>query len=205
MGVLSGLLQKTALVAVDAFLTGIATKKAQDYSIAVLEKQAEIISKIPDSPKPIQQAHQVAVKQPKTVITIETPGAVESADDREWESAPNPYLGSSAPLEMPTTEETIAALKQRLTKELYRVELDLQGGGRIAGKPCDCLSKHKHSVGIEATAEELMSYEYSPLYQQIIDWFNQHGPEFDPSEIAKHEPGYYQAMAPEIRDFRKQL
>ena len=205
MGVIANLIQKTALTAVDAFLTGIASKKAQEYSLAMLEKQKELVMSMPDNQRPIQQAHQVAVKQPKTVITIETPSAVES-DDREWESAPAPYLGAKVSgVELPTTEETITALKQRLTKELYRVELDLQGGGRIAGKPCDCLSRHKHSVGIEATAEELMSYEYNPIYQEIIDWFNQHGPEFDPGEIAKHEPGYYQAMAPEIRNFRKQL
>jgi hypothetical protein len=106
---------------------------------------------------------------------------------------------------MPTTAETVIALKERLAKELYRVELDLQGGGRIAGKPCDCLSKKKHTSGIEATAEELMSYDKSPLYGQVVTWFNQHAPEFDPKEIAKHEPGYYQALAPEIRNFRKQL
>ena len=198
MGAIFNLFQRAALVAADSFITGIATKKAQEASIAILEKQSEIINRLPSGATPLQAAHKVAVKQPKpTAFT-------ESVDDREWESASNPYLGAAA-VELPTTEETIAALRQRLVKELYRVELDLQGGGRIAGKPCDCLSRHKHSVGIEATAEELMSYENNPIYSEIIAWFNQHGPEFDPAIIAQNEPGYYQGLAPEIRNFRKQL
>ena len=199
MGAIFNLFQRAALVAADSFITGIATKKAQEASIAILEKQAEIINNLPSVATPLQAAHRVAVKQTKPIASI------ESADDREWESAPNPYLGAAATVELPTTEETIAALRQRLIKELYRVELDLQGGGRIAGKPCDCLSRHKHSVGIEATAEELMSYENNPIYNEIIAWFNQHGPEFDPAIIAQNEPGYYQGLAPEIRNFRKQL
>jgi len=40
--------------------------------------------------------------------------------------------------ELPTPEETTSELKRRLAKELYRAELDLSGGLRIAGKPCDC-------------------------------------------------------------------
>ena len=105
---------------------------------------------------------------------------------------------------MPTTAETLAELKRRLGKELYRAEMDLQGGARIAGKPCDCLSA-KHRGGIEATAEELMSYERNPVYGQVIDWFNQHAPEFEPAEIAKRPPEYYQGLAPEVRALRKQV
>lgn len=104
-------------------------------------------------------------------------------------------------VETPTTAETVAELKRRLGKELYKVELDLLNGGRIAGKPCDCLSKAKHSAGLEAAAEELMSYEANPLYSRIINWMNSQN--FDPAEIAKHPPEYYQSMAPEIRNFRK--
>lgn len=107
-------------------------------------------------------------------------------------------------LEMPTTAETISALKQRLVKELYRFEVDLQDGLRIANKPCDC-AKSKHTGLIVATAEELMSYETNPLYGNIVAWVNSHLPEFTPKEIAKHEPAYYQAMTPEIRNFRKQI
>lgn len=107
-------------------------------------------------------------------------------------------------LDMPTTEETVTALKERLVKELYRFENDLQDGLRIADKPCDC-AKSKHTGLITATAEELMSYETNPLYGNIVSWVKRHQPEFTPKEIAKHEPGYYQSLAPEIRNFRKQL
>ncbi len=107
-------------------------------------------------------------------------------------------------LAMPTTAETLEELKRRLGKELYRLELDLQGGGRIAGKPCDCL-RAKHNLGIEATAEELMSYEHRPIYGEVIQWIQKRVPEFEPTEIAKHEPDYYRAMIPAVRDLRKQV
>lgn len=106
--------------------------------------------------------------------------------------------------EMPTTAETVQELKRRLAKELYRMELDLLGGGRIASKPCDCLSE-KHHLGIEATAEELMSMDRDPVYGKIIAWLNTHAPEFVVEEVAKHPPEHYQALAPEVRTFRKQL
>ncbi|MFH1486990.1 MAG: hypothetical protein ABIH46_13035 [Chloroflexota bacterium] len=115
-----------------------------------------------------------------------------------------PVLPVSSKLEMPTTQETLEELKRRLAKEIYDLERDLIGGGRIKGKPCDCLSK-KHNFGIEATAEELMSYDTSPVYGQVINWMNNHLPVFQPSEIAKHPPAYYQAMAPEVRAFRKTI
>lgn len=106
--------------------------------------------------------------------------------------------------DMPTTQETIAELKRRLGKELYRMELDLQGGGRISGKPCDCLSA-KHRLGLEATAEELMSYDKNPVYNGIVKWLNTHAPSFEPAEIAKHPETYYQMLAPEVRTFRKEV
>jgi len=90
---------------------------------------------------------------------------------------------------MPTTAETVEELRRRLGKELYRIELDLQGGGRLGPRqlPCDCLSR-KHHLGIEATAEELMSYEVNPLYAEITGWLDQHAAEFEPAEIAKRPP-----------------
>ena len=95
-------------------------------------------------------------------------------------------------------------LKDRLGKELYRIELDLQDGGRIAGKPCDCLSK-KHRLGIEATAEELMSYERNPVYGDIAAWMSSHSPTFEPQVIAETPASFYQQLAPEVRAFRKQV
>lgn len=111
---------------------------------------------------------------------------------------------ADAPVQGPTTEETVQNLKARLVKELYRLELDLQGGLRIAGKPCDCAGA-KHNVGVEATAEELMSYEANPVYGEVIDWYRRRLPEFDPKVIATKPVDYYRAMTPEVRSFRKAL
>ncbi len=126
-----------------------------------------------------------------------------------WVSPVNTFIPEHAEKnanpDLPTTEETVTELKRRLGKELYRVELDLQNGGRIAGKVCDCLSKAKHSAGIEATAEELMSYEANPIYGEVIEWINSHAREFEPAEIAKRPPAYYQELTPEIRNFRKKV
>jgi hypothetical protein len=41
----------------------------------------------------------------------------------------------AASLTLPTREETTAELKRRLAKELYKAELDLSAGLKIAGKP----------------------------------------------------------------------
>lgn len=112
--------------------------------------------------------------------------------------------GALPPGKMPNTAETVTELKRRLGKELYRMELDLQGGGRIAGKPCDCLSA-KHHFGIEATAEELMSYETNPVYGRVVSWLKQHEKEFEPAEIAKREPDYYRKLTPSVRLFRKEI
>lgn len=103
-----------------------------------------------------------------------------------------------------STQETLEELKRRLGKELYKLELDLQGGLRIAGKPCDCATK-KHNFGIEATAEELMSYEHNPAYGEVIAWYQQHLPEFYPEEIVHHDQEYYRAMTPTLREFRKRI
>ena len=105
---------------------------------------------------------------------------------------------------MPTTAETIGDLRMRLARELYRLELDLLSGGRIASRPCDCLEKHS-SLGVKALAEELIPMSRAPLYGTILSWVDKHTPEFKVKEVAKNEPDYYRAMAPEVRTFRKQL
>ena len=43
----------------------------------------------------------------------------------------------SEAIDMPTTAETVDELRRRLAKELYRMELDLVGGGRIPNRACD--------------------------------------------------------------------
>jgi len=102
----------------------------------------------------------------------------------------------------PTTEETVMELRRRLGKELYRMEMDLASGARIAGKPCDCLDA-KHTLELEGTAEELMSYGYDPVYGEIIAWLRGHQAEFRPEEITRRPPQHYRGLAPEVRGFRK--
>lgn len=126
------------------------------------------------------------------------------ADRAEPTVAPASPVAVSARIAMPTTAETVDELKRRLGKELYRMELDLLGGGRIAGKSCDCLSA-KHHLGLEATAEELIPMDSNPVYLQVISWLNGHQTEFEPEEIAKRPPEYYQGLAQDVRRFRKEV
>ena len=127
----------------------------------------------------------------------------EEAIKEETEPAPA-YPALSPRDNMPTTQETVDELRRRLAKELYRMELDLAGGGRIAGKICDCLSG-KHHFGIEATAEELIPMDSNPIYARTIAWLNQHASEFEVEEVAKHQPEYYQNLAPQVRALRKEV
>ncbi len=127
---------------------------------------------------------------------------------------PQPSLPSGPPVvearvveprpDLPTTEETRDELRRRMGKELYRLELDLMGGGRIAGKPCDCLSA-KHQLGLEATAEELLAFDQRPVYGQVMTWLVRHSKEFEPANIPSHPPEYYQGLIPEVRAFRKEV
>jgi len=108
--------------------------------------------------------------------------------------------------ELPTTEETRQVLRRRLAKELYRAELDLAGGLRIAGKPCDCLDS-KHSLGLEATAEELISSEPdNPIYREILIWLKQNHPKVTIEAIGSGRyDEEYPAMAGQFREFRKRI
>ena len=114
-----------------------------------------------------------------------------------------PPTAAPAAVETASTEETIADLKHRLGKELYRLELDLLTGGRIAGRPCDCFSKH--ALGLEAMAEELMTMDRDPVYAEITTWLRQREPEFTLAAVAQTEPSYYQGLAPTVRGFFKRL
>jgi len=130
-----------------------------------------------------------------------TPSLANIAEPAVTSASP---VAVSARIAMPTTAETVDELKRRLGKELYRMELDLLGGGRIAGKSCDCLSR-KHHLGLEATAEELIPMDGNLAYGQIMSWLDSHKEEFEPEEIEKRPPEHYQAMAKEVRRFRKDI
>jgi len=106
---------------------------------------------------------------------------------------------------LPTTEETIVELKRRLGKELYRFELDLVGGCKIAGRACDCCGD-KHNFGIEATAEELIPMDRDPTYGEVISWLNANRGKMTVEASAS---GIYDAeypeMARQVREFRKRV
>jgi len=107
---------------------------------------------------------------------------------------------------VPTTEETIAQLKRRLGKELYKLELDLANELRINGKPCDCLNS-KHSLLFEAVAEELIPLDpHNPIYREILDWVTTAMPRgtFEAISSGRYD-AEYPLMASEVRDFRKRL
>jgi len=106
---------------------------------------------------------------------------------------------------LPTSEETVKELRRRLGKELYRFELDLVGGCKIAGRACDCCGD-KHNFGIEATAEELIPMDRDPTYGEVISWLNANRGKMTVEASAS---GIYDAeypeMARQVREFRKRV
>ncbi|MDP2730343.1 MAG: hypothetical protein Q8O55_07665 [Dehalococcoidales bacterium] len=108
-------------------------------------------------------------------------------------------------ISMPTSEETTEELKRRLAKELYRMELDLAAGLKIAGKPCDCGS-NKHTLMLEAAAEELISQDpgNASVYQSIINWIPANRSKIIPEAIQTGKyASEYPRMANEFKMFRK--
>ena len=107
---------------------------------------------------------------------------------------------------LPTSEETTEELKRRLGRELYRAELDLAAGLKIAGKPCDCLS-NKHPLMLEAASEELISQDPgNSVYQDIIQWIKDNQDRVTVEAI--HSGKYaaeYPHMANEFKNFRKRV
>ncbi|MBA7640161.1 hypothetical protein ES703_47826 [subsurface metagenome] len=108
--------------------------------------------------------------------------------------------------ELPTAEETAQELKRRLGKELYRAELDLSNKLRIADKPCDCLDS-KHTLGLEAAAEELIAQEPgNPVYSEIIVWIKENQPKVTIDAIVSGQyDEEYPRMAAQFKGFRKRI
>jgi hypothetical protein len=107
---------------------------------------------------------------------------------------------------LPTSDETTHELKRRLARELYRAELDLAGGLKIAGKACDCL-EYKHSVGLEAAAEELVSQDPgNSVYKDILGWTKENLPKVTVEAIDSGKyAGEYPLMAAQFKEFRKRV
>jgi hypothetical protein len=110
------------------------------------------------------------------------------------------------PVALPTAEETKTELKRRLGRELYKAELDLSAGLKIADKPCDCLD-NKHRLGIEAEAEELIASDpRNPVYQEILQWFKDNGHKVTIAAISSGEyKKEYDLMANQFKEFRKRV
>lgn len=109
-------------------------------------------------------------------------------------------------INLPTREETNQELKRRLARELYRAELDLAGGLKIAGKPCDCLS-NKHTLGLEAMAEELISADpNSSVYSEILQWIKDNSHKLTVEAIDSNKYAQeYPELASQFKDFRKRI
>jgi len=143
------------------------------------------------------------IKRRSAVAAVEKGNPIPTSD---LVKSPSP-VGDLPPFcpNLPTTEETVVELKRRLGKELYRFELDLVGGCKIAGRACDCCGD-KHNFGIEATAEELIPMDSDPTYGEVISWLNANRGKMTVEASAS---GIYDAeypeMARQIREFRKRV
>lgn len=113
-------------------------------------------------------------------------------------------LVEAAPVKIATTPATQKRLKERLAKELYRFQLDLEDGAVIGGLPCDCLDG-KHKLGLQATAEELLAMDDTHVPQEVLGWLSTHEPELNPAAITKYGPDHYKKLATDMREFRKKL
>lgn len=147
----------------------------------------------------------------KSETVAKTAGSGETAAHPAQPQAPaQPLLAHIAEpthkMPMPTHDETTYELKRRLARELYRAELDLAGGLKIAGKPCDCLSE-KHSLMLEAAAEEMISQDpANGVYQDIIAWIHKNQAKVTPEAIiAGTYAGEYPVMAAQFKKFRKDV
>lgn len=109
-------------------------------------------------------------------------------------------------ISLPTKAETTAELKRRLGRELYRAELDLAAGLKIAGKPCTCLES-KHTLMMEAAAEELIAEDPgNSVYLEIIQWIKENQTKVTVPAIASGQYALeYPRMASEFKDLRKRV
>ena len=139
-------------------------------------------------------------QSPTTTTPVSSPAASEIAESTM------PPVAPPVASPMPTTEETVTDLKRRLAKEMYRFQLDLASGCKIAGKPCDCCDKHP-SLGIESLAEELVPMDPSnPIYYECTQWIKANAEKLTVEASASGAyDKEYPYMAATWREFRKNL
>lgn len=144
------------------------------------------------------------------IVEMNTKGVISSIP---WDTLiikaknyPAPSLTAKPAFDMPTKEETTLELKRRLARELYKAELDLANGLKIAGKNCDCLSQ-KHTLMLDACAEEMVSQDPgNTVYQEIRQWIvdNQHKVTPEAADSGKYKDEYPR-MALQFKEFRKRV
>lgn len=154
----------------------------------------KLIFKAPDNKKRLEELQDIL-----TPLEPSTADRQESASGEERQKAHLKSKESS--ISLPSTEETTRHLRDRLQRFLSDFEDDLVDGGRIAGKPCDCLEKH--SSKIRGVCLELSSMDEQPLYTDIINWLDAHEDIFSLSQVNNNSPDIYRHMTPEIRRYRK--
>ncbi|MDD5700633.1 MAG: hypothetical protein PHU23_01170 [Dehalococcoidales bacterium] len=104
-----------------------------------------------------------------------------------------------------TTRETVDYQNREIGKVLIQMERHAAQGMRIAGKACDCLSKH--IVDLESLCEETITMVTNPnIYYRMIDWVRDITPKVS---VEANESGQYRdeypVMARQARDFRKEI
>ena len=156
-----------------------------------------------------QQAAAPVYHQPSAPVSVliepgQTISITRQATTQDTVGATTQATVGRPVLDMPTTAETVADLKQRLGQEMYLLERDLVAGGRIANKVCDCLMKHTQ-MGILPMARALVPMDRSPIIDRIISWGEAHLPVFTVDAVRDHDVQYYRDLAPELRLLRKDL
>ena len=160
----------------------------------------------------IEEGSRVVGSVLRLVVTRSRKASVETEEEPAVPSTPavtsqpTPAYQPSTGISLPTSAETTIELKRRLGRELYKAELDLAAGLKIAGKPCDCLS-NKHTLFLEAVAGELIPQDpNNSVYQEIIDWIPRNAQKVTIEAIQHGRyASEYSHMANEFKNFRKRV
>ncbi len=105
-----------------------------------------------------------------------------------------------------TQQDTVEYQRKQLAKKLLLVELHLGQGCRIAGKICDCCTKHASEL--EALAEESISIDpaSAKLYNDVVGFIQELRQKASKEALTKgSHANEYPALAATARNLRKQL
>lgn len=112
---------------------------------------------------------------------------------------------SQSSTEYPISQlELIDHQKRELAKSLTLLEAHLRQGGIIAGKPCDCINKH--SMEVEALADETSSITGELFYTDLANWAKGQSHKGTPEAVSsgKYKVEYLD-LAGEARAWRKKI